>query len=178
MPGHAPARSGMPSKFRMWSYFAFLCDVQRDRSAQSRPITPKGWFRRVGASRRGRRRGSCRGSRSGVEDPTDGNARRNSGTFEGAGAFASLCDLLPLHGGCPGRVAPRRAAAAMCIPNAAAGTFQSVATLFDTARLDLRLSTRHPLSPLSLLNSARGFIRALRQHICHKDCTHGLPKRR
>lgn len=43
-----------------------------------------------GASRRERRRKPSRYSRSGVEDPTDGNARRNSGTLEGAGASASL----------------------------------------------------------------------------------------
>jgi len=41
---------------------------------------------------------------------------------------------------------------------------------------NLRPSTRHLLSPLSLLNPW-GCIRALRQHIRHKDCTHGLPNR-
>lgn len=123
------------------------------------------------SSRRGRRRESCRCSRSGVEDPTDGNARRNSGVLEGAGAPASLRDLLPLHQRLPRarhpRPRPRRAALhpRRASPMMPPGTFQSVATtLFDTARLDLRPSTRHLLSPLSLLNPARGCIRALRQH--------------
>lgn len=75
-------------------------------------------------------------------------------------------------------VAPRRAASRRSrdVHPRDAGTLQSVTTLFDTARLDLRLSTRHFLSPLSLVNPVRGCIRALRQHICHKDCTHGLPR--
>lgn len=124
--------------------------------AQSRPITPEGWFRRVGASRRGRRRESCRCSRSGVEDPTDENARRNSGILEGAGAFASLCSDLPLHGGCSGRAAPR------CSRDVHLRCYLSKChILFDTARLDLRLSTRHLLFPLSLVNPGRGCIRAL-----------------
>jgi len=93
---------GISSKFRTWSYFDLFSDVCSGIGRRNHdPHIPEGWFRRVGASRRGRRRGSCRCSRSGVEDPTAGNARRNSGTVEGAGASASLCDLFPLHGGYP-----------------------------------------------------------------------------
>lgn len=78
----------------LWSFFfALLCSCASGMGRRdSRPRG--GTSRREDASRRGRRRQPCRCSRSGVEDPTDGNARRNSGVLEGAGASVSLRSVI------------------------------------------------------------------------------------
>jgi len=127
----------VPSKSRMWSVMIspFSSACRWDRSVQSRRpniYRRGGSARQEGASRHEGRREPSRCSRSGVEDPTDGNARRNSGTLGGrrrlrvSPRWSSVTGRLPY---------PRRAAPHHVYP--IGGAFQSVAVLFDIARPDL-----------------------------------------